>query len=89
MPVVIIWLIIKVKDLLNSFLVNFSSLLDIPSCPELFLFSRLPIAFKVSVSVIHLNTTEDVCLPVHPCIAKSLSYCPTVFLFQRQGLPLY
>ena len=55
MPVVIICLIIKVKDLLNSFLVNFSSLLDIPSCPELFLFSRLSIAFKVSVSVIHLN----------------------------------
>ena len=48
-PVVIIWLIIKVKDLLN--LVNFSSLLDIPSCPELFLFSRLSIAFNVSVSV--------------------------------------
>ena len=51
---IIIMIIIKVKDLLNLFLVNFSSLLDIPSCPEPFFNSRLSIAFNVSVSVIHL-----------------------------------
>ena len=55
MPVVIIQLIINVNGLLNIFLVNFSSLLDIPSCPELFLFSRLSMVFNVSVSVVHLN----------------------------------
>ena len=39
----------------NIAVVIISSLLNIPSCPELFLFSRLSIAFNVSVSVVHLN----------------------------------
>ena len=43
----------SVKELLSSNLIYFKTLFEIPSWPELFLFSRLSIAFTISSCVTH------------------------------------
>ena len=50
-PVIMDWFIITLRGYLISCLIDFSSLFDISSTPELFLFSNLFIIVNISLSL--------------------------------------